>query len=142
MDYNGDIKTLDKSKIKFGYRQSNLSRFIILDALFKVTKKSKKKIKAEVKKLLIVRRRTQDYSLANAGCIFKNPVGQSAGKLIDLCSLKGKKVGAALVSKKHANFILNSGRAKAEDVLKLMRLIRKRVKDKFNINLEPEIKIW
>ena len=88
------------------------------------------------------RRNTQDYSRPNAGCIFKNPQGDSAGKLIDACGLKGKKIGGAVVSCKHANFILNEKDCSAEDILALIKLIRKEVKKKFNILLEPEIKIW
>jgi UDP-N-acetylmuramate dehydrogenase len=95
-----------------------------------------------MKRYLGYRRERQDATFVNAGCIFKNPAGESAGRLIDLCGLKGKRIGDAYISKKHANFILNKGHARARDVLQLMRLVKKRVKDKFNINLEPEIKIW
>ena len=74
--------------------------------------------------------------------IFKNPQGDSAGRLIDLCGFKGKRVGRALVSLRHANFILNLGDASAKDIFKLMDLIKKEVRNKFSITLEPEIKIW
>ena len=84
----------------------------------------------------------QDNSYPNAGCVFKNPAGESAGRMIDLCGLKGRTIGGASVSKIHANFILNKGRASSADVLKLISLIKKRVRNKFNINLEPEIKLW
>jgi UDP-N-acetylmuramate dehydrogenase len=97
--------------------------------------------KDNIETYLGYRRDTQDFSLPNAGCIFKNPGKKSAGKLIDLCGLKGRRIGNALVSLKHANFILNQGNAKASDVLQLMGLIKKRVKQKFNVSLEPEIKI-
>ena len=74
--------------------------------------------------------------------MFKNPSGDSAGRLIDLCGLKERQIGDAGVSLKHANFIFNRGNACSEDVFKLMDLMRKAVRDKFNIRLEREIKIW
>jgi UDP-N-acetylmuramate dehydrogenase len=142
MDYKGNIKTLNKKYIEFGYRSSNLSKYIILKARLKLIKEAKKKIKHNITRYLSYRVATEDLSLPSAGCIFKNPRAESAGRLIDLCGLKGKRIGGACVSLKHANFILNLKCAKAGDVLKLMDLIKKRVKNKFNINLETEIKIW
>jgi UDP-N-acetylmuramate dehydrogenase len=142
MDYNGNIKTLDKKDIEFGYRESSLAKYIILGARLKLVKKNKKEIKNRIQKYINYRKGTQDATGNSAGCIFKNPRGYSAGKLIDLCDLKGKKIGDASVSRKHANFILNTGQARAQDVFKLMDLIRERVKDRFNITLKSEIKIW
>ncbi len=142
MDYFGRIKTLKKENINFGYRKSSLSKFIILSAKLKLVKRNKRDIEEKIKRYLDYRRSSQDYSFASLGCVFKNPSGDSAGRLIDLCGLKGRRIGNACVSKKHANFILNLKKAKASDVLRLMRLVRKKVKDRFKINLEPEIKIW
>ncbi|MDD4895102.1 MAG: UDP-N-acetylmuramate dehydrogenase, partial [Candidatus Omnitrophica bacterium] len=142
MDYNGNIKVLNKKDLKFGYRESGLSKYIILSALLKFNKKSKKHIRDTIKAYLEYRKLTQDLSKPSAGCIFRNPPGNSAGRLIDLCGLKGKKVGKVAVSGKHANFIVNLGNGSASDVLKLAGFIRKRVKNQFNINLIPEIKIW
>lgn len=142
MDYQGRIKTLNKKNIKFAYRQSNLARYIILSAVLKMIKKNKQEIKDSVRRYLKSRHRSQDTCWPSAGCVFKNPARESAGRLIDLCGLKGKKIGDACISKKHANFILNLGSAKAHDVLRLMALVEKKVKNKFNVNLEPEIKIW
>jgi UDP-N-acetylmuramate dehydrogenase len=93
-------------------------------------------------KYIAYRKENQDYLGASAGCIFKNPRHTSAGRLIDLCGLKGKRVGCARVSLKHANFIINEGGAKAADVLRLMNIIKKEVKNKFKLSLKPEIKIW
>jgi len=75
----------------------------------------------------------------SAGSIFKNPAGLSAGKLIEETGLKGKQIGQAQISLKHANFIINLGQAKSEDVQKLIILIQEEVKKKFNITLEKEI---
>ncbi len=142
MDHNGNKKILKKKDIRFEYRKSSLRKYIILSVSFKLTRKDKEEIKGKMKKYLLYRRNTQDTSLPNAGCIFKNPKSESASWLIDLCGLKGKSIGDACVSWRHANFILNRKAASSRDVLKLMDLIKKRVKHKFNINLEPEIKIW
>jgi UDP-N-acetylmuramate dehydrogenase len=142
MDYRGNIRTITKREIRFGYRKSGLSKYIILSATMKLIRKNKKEIRGNINKYLERRQNTQDASLPNAGCIFKNPQRISAGRLIDLCGLKGKRVGGAVVSLRHANFILNYKQAYARDVIKLMALIKKRVKQKFNISLEPEIKIW
>jgi UDP-N-acetylmuramate dehydrogenase len=74
--------------------------------------------------------------------VFKNPPGDSAGRLIDACGLKGKTIGGVAISTRHANFLINIGKAKFSDVLRLMGLIKKTVRQKFNVGLEPEIKIW
>lgn len=142
MDRSGKIKTLPKRKIKFSYRSSGLDRYIILSARFNLKKAAQTEIQNRIKSQLKWRKDNQDMAQASAGCVFKNPNGYSAGKLIDLCGLKGKSVGGACVSLKHANFIINRGNARAQDVLKLMRLVRRQVKNKFGVTLEPEIKIW
>ncbi len=142
LDYNGKIKTLHKKDIEFGYRRSSLSKYIILGTSIRLAKENKKKINERIKKYINYRKSTQDLSKPSAGCIFRNPTGHSAGRLIDLCGLKGKRVGDAAVSLKHANFILNLENAASRDVIKLMDFIRKKVNNKFNINLTPEIKIW
>ncbi|MDP3732247.1 MAG: UDP-N-acetylmuramate dehydrogenase [Candidatus Omnitrophota bacterium] len=142
MDYAGNIKTLDKKDIKFSYRKSSLSKYIILSALIKLSRKNKEEIGNKIKAYLRYRKLTQDLSKPSCGCIFRNPAGHSAGRLIDLCGLKGKRIGGAGVSLKHANFILNLGKGSFRDICKLMDLIKKEVREKFNIDLKPEIKIW
>jgi UDP-N-acetylmuramate dehydrogenase len=138
----GNVETIDKNKIRFGYRSSDLSKYIILGCCIKTTKKSRKEINKTIDRCLNYRLATQGLNWASAGCVFKNPSGDSAGRLIDLCGLKERKIGDAYISLKHANFILNRGNARSEDVFKLMDLMRKAVRDKFNIRLEHEIKIW
>ena len=142
LDYNGNIKILEGRKLKFGYRQSNLTKYIILSACFKLNFKNSRQVQDKINDYLARRRNTQDYTCPNAGCIFKNPQGDSAGRLIDACGLKGKKIGAAAVSLKHANFIINTGNASAKDVLDLIKLVKREVKKKYNIVLKPEIKVW
>jgi len=142
MDRDGNIKALKKKDIKFGYRESSLSEYLILSSVLILKKQDKRKIEEKMRSYLERRKSTQELMKPSAGCIFKNPRSGSAGRLIDLCGMKGKRAGGAQVSRKHANFILNSGRAKAKDVLKLMDSIIEKVEAEFNIHLEPEIKIW
>lgn len=142
LDYSGKLIVLRENKLKFVYRKSNLNKYIIIAAKLKLKKAGKNSINLKIKEYLLKRSQTQDNRLPNAGCIFKNPPNNSAGFLIDSCGLKGRQYGEALVSKAHANFILNLGKAKSSDVKKLMNLMQKKVKEKFRIVLEPEIKIW
>ncbi|MGA2774621.1 MAG: UDP-N-acetylmuramate dehydrogenase [Candidatus Omnitrophota bacterium] len=142
MDYNGRVRLMKKEEIKFGYRSSSLDKYIILGAKFKLSRDSEKNIGNRIADYLKKRRSSQDNAFPNAGCIFRNPRGTSAGKLIDLCGLKGRCAGGAVISKKHANFILNRKNASAQDVLELVKLIKREVRNKFRINLETEIKIW
>lgn len=142
IDKKGTIKILSRKEAGFGYRTCGLTGYIIISALLKLTRKQKDGISRKIRQYLVYRKLTQDYTHPSAGCIFKNPPGYTAGKLIDLCGLKGKKIGRACVSRKHANFILNTGRANARDVLRLMDCIRKKVKKDFRVSLKPEIRIW
>ena len=110
---------------------------IILEVVLRLKKEKKEKIKEEMQKALSLRKNQPTGK--SAGCVFKNPLLLSAGKLIEECGLKGKKIGAAQISEKHANFIINLGSAKASDVLKLITYIKEKVKAKFNIDLKLEI---
>lgn len=143
MDKAGRVMSLAKRDIDFGYRKSGLGKFIILGTVLSLRPKPAGQINKKVKTYLEKRFQSQENFYPNAGCVFKNPASNiSAGSLIDLCGLKGVRRGDAEISRKHANFIINKGNARADDVLKLMRLVKRKVKDKFNIYLEPEIKIW
>ena len=142
IDRSGNIKCLRRKDLKFGYRWSNLSRYIVLSARFKLFKVDAKASREKIKGYLHHRRICQDWSMPSAGCIFKNPQGDSAGRLIDLCGLKGFRVHDAAVSSKHANFILNLGNASSRDVLELLKLVQKKVRNKFKIDLKTEIKVW
>ncbi len=134
------IITLNNQQCQFGYRTSRFktNQEIILKAVFNLKKEKKDKI--EKKQKTFASLRTDQPKGKSAGSIFKNPPHFSAGKLIDQVGLKGKKIGQAQISNQHANFIINTNQAKAEDVLTLIRLAQKEVKEKFNLKLEPEIK--
>jgi UDP-N-acetylmuramate dehydrogenase len=142
MDYNGKVRKLSAADLDFSYRHSSLMNCVVLQACLKLIKKDKTKIRAAIARYVNLRRKTQGKSWRSAGCCFKNPAGDSAGRLIDACGMKGARSGSAVVSGMHANFILNDGNAAASDVLALMRRIRSNVKKRFGIRLEPEIKIW
>jgi len=103
-------------------------------------KKGNKKTSQElIKEYTEKRKKTQPLEYPSAGCIFKNIPGQGAGRLIDQAGLKGTKIGQAMVSDKHANFIINLGGAKSEDVIKLIKLVKKTIKQKYKIDLQEEI---
>ncbi|MEW5758211.1 MAG: UDP-N-acetylmuramate dehydrogenase [Candidatus Omnitrophota bacterium] len=141
LDYRGKINKLTKEEINFGYRKSSISKYIILGAWFNLCESSSQRVRENIKKIMNLRRDSQDLKTPSCGCIFKNPKNNPAGKLIELCGLKGANVGDAFVSEKHANFIVNKGNACSNDVLRLIKLIQYRVEKKFNICLEPEIRI-
>lgn len=142
LDYYGRPKKIFRKDLKFAYRSSGLSKYIIISATLGLEPGNKDLIKQKIKEYLLKRNKAQNNSFPNAGCVFKNPDKISAGYLIDRCGLKGKIIGGAAVSDKHANFILNLKQAKAVDVLALMSLIKRKVKSKFKVKLNPEIKIW
>jgi len=142
LDYRGRPKLLNANKLKFSYRKSNLNKYVIISCKLKLRKDDKSAIGLRMREYLLQRKKTQSNNLPSAGCIFKNPRGSAAGKLIDACGLKGRSKGGAAISKVHANFILNKGGASSKDILSLMDLMRKKVSKKFKVNLEPEIKIW
>lgn len=142
MDKRGNKKSLAKKDIRFAYRKSSLAGYIVLSARLRLAKKTKREILSKTEEYLNMRKAKQDLSSPSAGCVFKNPCGVPAARLIDLCGLKGRRIGDACVSPKHANFIVNLGRAKSGDVLKLISLIRKKVHARFNLNLSPELKVW
>lgn len=141
LDKNGNISILKKDSLRFGYRSSNLEGLILTSVVFRLEKKPRARITEEIKDFWDYRNERQDLRGFSAGCVFKNPDGDSAGRLIDSCGLKGAKIGDAVVSRKHANFIINRGKAKPADVLRLMQIIQRKVYEKHGVKLEPEIKI-
>jgi len=141
IDQKGQISDLEKKELVFRYRWSNLEKYIILRAKFKLKKSSHSDVRDKMKKYLAEKVEKQELDKPSAGCVFKNPEGDSAGRLIDASGLKGKNVGDAVISRKHANFIINKGNARCEDVLRLMDIIRDKVKKDHGVELEPEIKV-
>jgi len=137
---NFEVKKFSAEKCGFGYRDSAFKHnknLIILAACLKLEKGDRKKIEEEISETLKARKNKIPVGFS-AGCVFKNPPGFFAGELIEKCGLKGKKIGGAKISEKHANFIINSGKAKSEDVIKLINLIKGEVKNKLGVALEEE----
>jgi UDP-N-acetylmuramate dehydrogenase len=132
---------INKEKIAFDYRKSGLENCIISKVNFSLKKDTRNDSLKEISRNIQKRLEAQPLNMPNAGSIFKNPDGFSAGKLIEEAGLKGKRVGGAQISKLHGNFIVNTGGAFAKDVLTLIDLVKERIKEKFSINLETEIKI-
>ncbi|MBU0727931.1 hypothetical protein KKA95_04570 [Patescibacteria group bacterium] len=128
---------------EFGYRTSKFKKTkdIILSATFRLKPMPQSFIRTEVSQYIRMRTVKQPMGYS-CGSFFKNP-GEfpSAGWLIDQSGCKGMKVGGAEVSKKHANFIMNTGRATSADILELALQVHKRVKEKYNVELEPEVQI-
>lgn len=138
----GEIKIIKRKDLRFGYRHSNLEGYIILEAQFRLRRGKKELLVKRKKDLLEIRKAEQPLGYFSAGCIFRNPKGSiSAARYIDTSGLKGKRVGGAEISRIHANFIINLKNAKADDILRLIELMRKRVKSRFNVDLVPEVKI-
>lgn len=147
---DGEIKTLRRDEVAYRYRGTDLENDIILACQLRLKKLSAEEQKVAMenrKQWMEKRRNTQPLTLPNAGSIFKNPPPDEngnpryAGALIEACGLKGKRIGGAQISEKHANFIVNVDNAKASDVIALIELARAEVKRKFGVNLELEIKL-
>jgi UDP-N-acetylmuramate dehydrogenase len=142
MDANGHLFERTKDDLVFEYRSTNISATFILGATLELEEEDPERIMKRTKEIWMYKRNSQPLNTKNAGCIFKNPRGLSAGALIDQAGLKGMRVGGAEVSAKHANFIIAHPGCKADDVLKLVKLIREKVYEKNEIDLESEVKIW
>jgi len=136
-------RTLAAREIIFDYRHSSLKGSIVLSAVFRMNESDPQSVQAAAARILNAKRAAQDLAAASAGCIFKNPPGgTSAGALIDRAGLKGLRQGAAMVSDVHANFIVNTGGAAARDVLALAQLVKSRVLEAFDVDLEFEVELW
>lgn len=142
-DETGDIKTIENSDCCFGYRTSVFTSGgkYILSAELELKPGNEADIRAAMADYNKRRSDKQPLSLPSAGSTFKRPQGYFAGRLIEDANLKGYQIGGAKVSEKHAGFVVNSGGATAEDVLRLIDHIRETVKTQFGVDLEPEIRL-
>lgn len=141
-DCNGQMRRRSKEEIKWGYRYSELSREegMIVRCCLQLKRSTAGEVKALARSYW-KKRVHQPYGYKSAGCVFRNPAGDSAGRLLEKCGCKGLKEGNAQVSWFHANFIVNLGGASFMDILELMRKCRRRVMDSFGISLCPEVSI-
>jgi len=140
---NGKLKLYNKNDISFSYRKSTFpENEILLDAKFILNQGVKNDIIKKKNEVSVKRKTTQPLKYRSAGSIFKNPSSNlAAGYLIDKSGLKGLRIGDAEISIKHANFIINHGNAKSHEIYKLIKIIKNKVNQKFNIKLKLEIKL-
>jgi len=142
MNEDGHVFTRHRDDLAFGYRSTDIHATFILAAEFTLAEDDPHRILRQVKQIWIHKKNTQPFQAGTAGCIFKNPRGLSAGALIDRAGLKGKRIGGAYVSEKHANFIIADKGATADDVRALIDLIRGTVHAAHEVDLELEIEVW
>ena len=137
LDESLNVKELKKEEIKHTYRHTELKEkpWIVLEATFKLEKGNKEESLKLIEDRKIRRKATQPLDMPSAGSVFRNPENDHAGRLIEAAGLKGKKIGGAMVSLKHANFIVNTGTATSNDVKNLIKLVHTQVKEKFNVDL-------
>ena len=138
----GEIRVLDASELKFGYRTSVIKEngYIVLEAVIQLCPGEKEKIQNRMEELKVQRVTKQPLEYPSAGSTFKRPEGFFAGKLIQDCGLRGYRVGGAQVSEKHCGFVINTGDAAAADVWQLIRDVQEKVYQQFQVKLEPEVK--
>jgi UDP-N-acetylmuramate dehydrogenase len=142
VDASGAQRLVHKRELGISYRSIALPQgTFILEAGFDVKLEAPESIRMRLRELLRRRHQVQPLGLPSAGCVFKNPPGRAAGALIDQAGLKGWRCGDAQISARHANWIVNLGRATAQDILTLVRIAEERVSHKFGIQLEREIKV-
>lgn len=141
VDAAGEIRTVPAGELAFRYRGCDLPPgFVVTGTLFRAERTDPGRVEETVRGYQAERRRDQPEREPSAGCIFKNPPGASAGKLIDVTGLKGESVGGAVVSPVHGNFIINRGGATAADVLRLVERVRERVRAEHGVELELEVR--
>jgi UDP-N-acetylmuramate dehydrogenase len=142
MKMNGEIVILENESIDFSYRQTIIpEKTIILSANIILNRDTPDSISLRIREFLKKRRQSQPVGKPSAGCVFKNPEGDSAGRLIDEAGCKGMTTGGLEVSHVHANYFTSREGATSRDFLHLMEAVKKRVRDSTGITLEPEISI-
>ncbi len=142
LDAKGEKQEISRRNITFEYRKTELPpRAIVLGASFKLEKGNEEEIKKRITEIMKWRQEKHPLEYPNAGSIFKNIPGQPAGRIIEEMGMKGESIGGARISPKHANFIVNTGKATATDVLQLISLVQKKAREEKKINLETEVVI-
>lgn len=142
LDREGHKKVLDASQLELGYRTSVIAQkgYVVLEAVFELKTGDPEAIRARMEELKEKRVSKQPLEYPSAGSTFKRPEGYFAGKLIMDSGLRGFSVGDAQVSEKHCGFVINRGNATARDVAELMARVQETVREKFGVELEPEVK--
>ncbi len=142
LDASGATRADAREELRFAYRNLDLpAETIIIGAAFRLWRDDGEKIAGRIREIVAMRKEKHPLEFRNAGSIFKNPRNCPAGRLIEEAGLKGTRIGDAQVSAKHGNFIVNRGQATAEEIVRLIVVIRQRVFENSGHNLEPEVKI-
>ena len=141
MDQEGRILVLDNDTMEFGYRTSIIKNrpFIVLEVVLRMQAGRKDEIQTKMDELMARRQSKQPLNYPSAGSTFKRPEGYFAGKLIMDAGMRGYRIGDAQVSDKHCGFVVNIGNASAADVKEVIEEVQERVKERFHVNLEPEV---
>ena len=143
VDKEGKITAFQKDEMGFGYRASRVeSSECVLTARFRLRNRNKDDIQKDMDYVFDERKKRHPMDFPSAGSVFKGVDGEPAWKFIEKAGLKGLSIGGAMVSDKHANFIINTGRARAEDVKLLIERIKKEVFEKMGVTLEEEVELW
>ncbi len=143
LDAEGKLSTKERQELNFSYRHlATAPDEVVLSGVFNLRRSTQEEIAATCRDYLKRRKMSQPQRVASAGSFFKNPEGQAAGRLIEKAGLKGLRVGGAKVSEVHANFLINTGSATAQDFYELMGLVQAEVLNRTGIMLEPEVDIW
>ena len=142
MDLQGNVFEKRKPELIFDYRSVNIRARFILNAQLTLTQADPEQIMRTVKESWIYKKNTQPLNTRNCGCVFKNPPEGAAGALIDRAGLKGLQVGGAVVSDKHANFIVAKDGCTSRDILRLIDAVRQRVRERFDVELQLELEVW
>jgi len=142
MAFDGTITKYMRGDVEFEYRRCNLSEQIVIEVEFQLNESKIEIVLEKMDKIYNEKQESQPLGTFNAGSIFKNAAEYKAAELIDKANLKGLKVGGAVVSEKHANFIVNTGNATSTDILDLIKIIKETIKKKYDVSLEEEIHIW
>lgn len=135
---NNEIVTMHHDELNFSYRDSFFKKnkgYYIISATLKLNRGNKEEILEKISKRRVKRIETQPLDMPSAGSVFRNPEGMHAGELIEKIGLKGYNLNGAMVSEKHANFIVNKGNASGKDIVKLIQKIKEEVKKEFNVDL-------
>lgn len=140
MDFDGRTYRVENADAQFGYRRAEGLKGVVLGALFALKQADAESIKAKRSEILAKRVEKQPLHLPSCGSVFKRPEGNFAGTLIEKCGLKGYTIGGAQVAEKHANFILNTGSATADDIYRLIKHVQDTVEKETGVRLEREVR--
>ncbi|GMV98005.1 MAG: UDP-N-acetylmuramate dehydrogenase [Phycisphaerae bacterium] len=142
VDADGEVRRLSRDEVGFGYRHTELGGAVVCGATLLLRREDEARLRKRHAEIWNYKKASQPLADSSAGCVFKNPPGASAGRLIDQAGLKGYRVGGASVSPQHANFIVAGEGATAGDVLAVIRHVRRTVAERTGVALELEIEVW